>query len=384
MKVGINMDKILIAPDSFKGNLTALEVAENIERGILSIISDVEVVKVPMADGGEGTVQSLVDATKGRFIYKEVTGPIGEPVRAQFGILGDGRRAVIEMATASGLPLVPYDKRDPSKTTTYGTGELIKAALDEEVEELIIGIGGSATNDAGVGMAQALGVKFLDDNGDEVGAGGGELAKIESIDMSGLDSRIEEIDIKVACDVTNPLYGPEGASCIYASQKGADLEMVKELDNNLYHFAMIVNRELNKDIQNIPGAGAAGGLGAGLVAFLGAQLKAGIEIVLEANRFTEKLEGVDLVITGEGQLDSQTINGKTPIGVARAAKEYDIPVIAIAGNIDDDVDKVLKDEIDAVFSTNQRLVSLEEAINKAPIWLQMISRQIIKVCGFDL
>ncbi|OCL26586.1 glycerate kinase [Orenia metallireducens] len=372
------MNKILVAPDSFKGNLTALEVADNIEKGILSVLPEVEVIKVPMADGGEGTVQSLVDATKGKLIYKEVTGPIGEAVQAQFGILGDGKRAVIEMATASGLPLVPLDKRDPTKTTTYGTGELIKAALDQGVEELIIGIGGSATNDGGVGMAQALGISFLDKDGNEVGFGGGELAKIESIDLSGFDSRVNEIDIKVACDVTNPLYGPNGAAYIYGPQKGANSKMVKELDNNLRHFAAIVARELNKNVQNISGAGAAGGLGAGLVAFLGAQLKSGIEIVLEANNFVDKLAGVDLVITGEGQLDNQTVNGKTPIGVARVAKKYNIPVIAIAGNVVDNVDKKVEGEIDAVFSTNQQLIPLEEAMEKAPIWLQMISRQIMK------
>jgi len=373
------MDKILIAPDSFKGSLTALEVARNIEKGILSVMQEVEVIKVPMADGGEGTVQSLVDATNGEFIQKEVTGPRGDSVQAQFGILGDGKRAVIEMATASGLPLVSEDERNPKKTTTYGTGELIKAALDQGVEELIIGIGGSATNDAGVGMAQALGASFLDKEGTEVGFGGEELARIESIDLKGLDSRLQEVDIKVACDVTNPLYGPEGAAYVYAPQKGADPEMVQELDTNLRYFADVISQELGKQVQNIPGSGAAGGLGAGLVAFLGAELKKGIEIVLEANNFRDKLEGVDLVITGEGKLDRQTINGKTPIGVAKAAKKYNIPVIAIAGNVFDDADEILDEHIDAIFSTNQQLISFAEAVEKAPNWLQMISRQIMKV-----
>ncbi len=371
--------KILIAPDSFKGNLTALEVAERIEKGIMNISSDFDIFKLPMADGGEGTVQSLVDATDGKFINKKVTGPLGSAVEAYFGLLGDGKTAVIEMATASGLPLIPADKKDPRKTTTYGTGELIKAALDEDIEEIIIGIGGSATNDAGVGMAQALGVCFLDSGGCEIGFGGGQLKKIESIDMKGLDPRIKDVKINVACDVTNPLYGSEGAAYIYGPQKGATPEMVEVLDSNLRYFSKIVKKELNIDVQSIPGAGAAGGLGAGLVAFLDGELRPGIEIVLEVNNFDEKVRDADLVITGEGKLDGQTVNGKTPIGVAKAAKKYNIPVVAIGGTIDDDADLILNEGIDAYFSALDKPVSLEEAIRRGGDWLQSTSEQVVRL-----
>lgn len=371
--------KILVAPDSFKGSLTALEVAENIEKGILEVLPQADVIKVPMADGGEGTVRALVDANQGEIIYKKVTGPLGTPVNAFFGILGDGKRAVIEMAAASGLPLVPKDKANPMITTTYGTGELIKYALDFGVEELIIGIGGSATNDAGVGMAQALGIRFLDENGKEIGFGGKELIKIKKIDVNGLDKRILKTKIKVACDVTNPLYGPNGAAFVYAPQKGADKEMVKLLDRNLKYFAEIVKNQLGIDVQNIPGAGAAGGLGAGIVAFLNGKLLPGINIVLEANNFTEKLSGVKLVITGEGKIDGQTVNGKTPIGVAKEAKKYGIPVIAIAGTLGHDVNLVLKEGIDAVFSIIQKPTTLEKAIECTAEWIKYTANQIIKV-----
>ncbi|WP_069649234.1 glycerate kinase [Caloranaerobacter ferrireducens] len=371
--------KILVAPDSFKGSLTALEVAECMEKGILKVLPNAQVIKVPMADGGEGTVRALVDANKGEIIYKKVTGPLGTPVNAFFGVLGDGKRAVIEMAAASGLPLVPKDKANPMITTTYGTGELIKHALDFGVEELIIGIGGSATNDAGVGMAQALGIRFLDENGEEIGFGGKELIRIKEIDISGLDKRILKTRIKVACDVTNPLYGPNGAAFVYAPQKGADEEMVKLLDRNLKHFAEVVKNQLGIDVQNIPGAGAAGGLGAGIVAFLGGKLLPGIKIVLEANNFTEKLNGVKLVITGEGRIDGQTVNGKTPIGVAKEAKKMGIPVIAIAGTLGHDSNLVLNEGIDAVFSIIQKPTTLEKAIEYTSEWIKNTTSQIVKV-----
>lgn len=371
--------RILIAPDSFKGSLSALEVAANIEQGILKVIPEAKIFKVPMADGGEGTVQSLVDATGGRIIYKEVTGPLGDPVEAYFGILGDQKTAVIEMAAASGLTLVPPERLDPRNTTTYGTGELIKAALDEGVDNIIIGLGGSATNDAGIGMAQALGVHFLDSRGREVGFGGRELIRIEKIEMGGLDPRIKNVDVKVACDVTNPLFGPDGAAYIYGPQKGATPEVVEFLDNCLRYFAKTVKNELGQDIQNISGGGAAGGLGAGLVVFLNAELKSGIQIVLEANKIDKYLQQVDLVITGEGKIDSQTIKGKTPVGVARKAKEYNLPVIAIAGSVDDDAVIVFEAGIDSVFSIIQKPISLEDAINNTAKWIQTTSEQIMKV-----
>jgi len=371
--------KILIAPDSFKGSLTALEVAESIERGLLAVESDLEIIKIPMADGGEGTVRSLIDAMGGELIFKEVIGPTGKPVKAHFGFIHEKRLAVIEMASASGLVLMPPGEADPMKTTTYGTGELIKAALDQGAEKLIIGIGGSATNDAGVGMAQALGIDFLDECGENVGPGGGELNRIKSINLENLDPRIKRAEIKVACDVNNPLYGPDGAAFVYGPQKGATPEMVRILDNNLRHLAMVIKRDLKRNVQDIPGAGAAGGLGAGLVAFLNAELKSGVDIVLETNGLAEKLKGVDLVITGEGRIDGQTIKGKTPIGVARKAKEFGLPVIAICGMVGDNANLVYQGGIDAVFSIIQQPATLEEAIDKASEWVQFTAEQIFRV-----
>jgi glycerate kinase len=339
--------KILVAPDSFKGSLTAMEVSENIKRGINKADPGIDVDLLPMADGGEGTVQSLVDATEGEIIEKEVTGPLGERVKAFYGILGGGETAVIEMAAASGLPLVPEGKRDPSKTTTYGTGELIASTLEHGLKKIIIGIGGSATNDAGVGMAQALGAEILDQNGKQIEFGGGSLDQIAEMNLENLDSRLNEVEILVACDVDNPLYGQDGATYVYAPQKGADKEMVEILDQNLRHFNQIAINELNKDPNQISGAGAAGGLGAGLVVFLDAELKAGVDIVLEIIDFEKRLKGVDLVITGEGRLDGQSIYGKTPVGVSRSAAKKDIPVIAVAGTLGSGVEKVTDHGISA-------------------------------------
>lgn len=356
--------RVVIAPDSFKGSLTALEVADAVEKGLRRVIPDLEAIKVPMADGGEGTVQSLVDATGGRIIKRKVTGPLGEEVEAQFGILGDGVTAVIEMASASGLPLVPPEKRNPMITTTYGTGELIKAALDMGCRKFIIGIGGSATNDGGAGMAQALGVKLLDKDGKQIPFGGGGLLKLERIDISTLDPRIRESEIVVACDVDNPLTGPRGAARVYAPQKGATPEMVEILDEALKRFAEIIRRDLGKDVENVPGAGAAGGLGAGLMAFLNAELRSGVEIVIETVKLEEKMKGADLVITGEGGIDSQTVFGKTPIGVAKTAKRFNLPVIAIAGGISDDASVLYRHGIDAMVSIIPRPMSLEEAMSR--------------------
>lgn len=369
---------ILAAPDSFKGSLTALEVAENIQKGIRNFDERINVELLPMADGGEGTVQSLVDATNGEIIKKEVTGPLGKKVEAFYGILGDQKTAVIEMAAASGLPLVPKAKRNPLKTTTYGTGELILSALEHGVEQIIVGIGGSATNDAGVGMAQALGAEILDKNGKEVAFGGEHLNEIKEINLENLDPRIKNTEILVACDVDNPLFGRNGAAYVYAPQKGADPYMVEQLDNNLRKFNEIVKEELNKNINEIPGAGAAGGLGAGLVAFLDAELKAGIDIILELMNFEKKLENVDLVITGEGMLDGQSINGKTPIGVARKAKEKGIAVIAIAGTLGIGVEKVLDYGIDAYYSIINQPSELDLIIKESPKLIQSLSEQIIR------
>lgn len=357
--------KIVIAPDSFKGCLTALEVADAIEKGIRRVMPEAQIVKVPMADGGEGTVQALVDATGGQIIAQNVCDPLGNQIEANFGILGDGKTAVIEMAAASGLPLVPMDKRNPMITTTYGTGELIRAALDRGCGKLIVGIGGSATVDGGAGMAQALGVRLLDNGGHDIPRGGGGLEHLDHIDISQLDSRIAKTDTMVACDVDNPLVGPRGGPAVYGPQKGAIPEMVRKLDEYLDRYAHIIKRDLGVDVKEVPGAGAAGGLGAGLMAFLNAQLRSGVSIVIEASGLEKCLQGADIVITGEGRIDRQTIYGKTPIGVARAAKKFGLPVIGIAGGIDDGASVVYENGIDALMSIISQPMSLETAIEHA-------------------
>ena len=357
--------KIVIAPDSFKGSLTALQVAEAMEVGLRRVFPDAAIENIPMADGGEGTVQSLVDATGGQVLTTQVLDPLGNSINAQYGVLGDGITAVIEMAAASGLTLVPPDKRDPRITTTYGTGELIRAALAYGCRKLIIGIGGSATNDGGAGMAQALGAKLLTASGKQIGPGGNSLAALSSIHLSGLDPRITETETVVACDVNNPLTGKQGASHVYGPQKGATPEMIEVLDANLIHFDKIVQRDLSKSVGNVPGAGAAGGLGAGLMAFLDASLKSGIDIVTEATQLSKRFVGADLVITGEGQINFQTVFGKTPVGVAKVAKTHNLPVIAIAGSIADNSDGVYDAGIDAMIDIVPEPMALETAIENA-------------------
>lgn len=371
--------KIILALDSFKESITAKEACEVIERGMKKIIPDLECISVPMADGGEGTTQSLVDATGGEFYTQRVLGPLGESVEARFGILGDGKTAILEMAAASGLELVPKEKRDATVTTTYGTGELIRAALDKNVETILIGIGGSATNDGGAGMIQVLGGKLLDSCGKEIGFGGGQLSNLSKIDLSNLDKRLEKTKIIVACDVQNPLTGVSGASHIFGKQKGANEEQRELLDKNLKHYAEIIRKDVGKDVENIPGAGAAGGLGAGLMAFLSAELKKGIEIVIEYSKLEEKMQGADLVITGEGSIDAQTRFGKTPYGVAMTAKKYGIPVIALAGNVGKDIDVLYEYGFTAIFSILPRVESLEKAISNGKENLQYMSESIARM-----
>jgi len=371
--------KIIIAPDSFKGNLSALEVANLIEKGIRKVYSEAEIVKVPMADGGEGTVRSLVDATKGRIIRKEVTGPLGKRVKASYGILGDKKTAIIEMASASGLPLVPKKKRNPLLTTTYGTGELIRAALDRGCRKIIVGIGGSATVDGGAGMAQALGTRLLDKKGREIDFGGGALGNLERIDISKMDERIKKTKILIASDVDNPLTGPKGAAKVYAPQKGATPSMVERLEKNLKKYASIIKRDLKKDIKDIPGTGAAGGLGAGLIAFLDAKIKLGVNIVIETVGLEKHLKNADLVITGEGKMDSQTIYGKTPIGVAKLAKKYNIPVVAIVGEIGEGVKKVYKHGIDGIVTTTPYPMTSTQAIKKSSRLIPNASEQLMRL-----
>ena len=354
--------KIVIAPDSFKESLTALEVAEAIEAGLKKVLPDAEYVKVPMADGGEGTVQSLVDATEGRLISAEVCAPLGNKVKAEFGLSGDGRTAIIEMAAASGLHLVPPEARNPLRTTSYGTGELILAALAEGVEKIIVGIGGSATNDGGAGMLQALGALLLDAQHQPIGAGGGCLQDLAAIDLSGLDKRLAGVEIVVACDVDNPLCGEKGASAVFGPQKGATAEMVQALDSGLQHFAALAARDLGLDIQSPAGAGAAGGMGGGVLLLPDARLQAGVKIVMEAVKLAEKVQDADLVITGEGRMDAQSVHGKTPIGVAHTAKAFGKPVIAIVGCLREDYEVVYAQGIDAVFPIIRQLGSLEEIL----------------------
>ncbi|MDN4525548.1 glycerate kinase [Fictibacillus fluitans] len=368
--------KIVIAPDSFKESLSALEAAHAIEKGLKGIFPDAEYIKLPMADGGEGTVQSLVDATNGSIVECEVTGPLGEPVQAFFGMMGDKKTAVIEMAAASGLHLVPQGSRNPLITTTKGTGELILAALDYGAEDIIVGIGGSATNDGGAGMIQALGGSLMDPSGNEIEPGGGSLAQLASIDLSGLDPRLQAVRIQVACDVDNPLTGPRGASVVFGPQKGATPGMVEELDRSLSHFADIAEKTLGMSLRNKEGAGAAGGLGASLMGVLNAELKRGIEIVLQAVNFEDVVKDADLVITGEGRIDSQTICGKTPVGVAKAAKKYGVPVIALAGSLSDDSSVVYEHGIDALFSIVPGVTSLSEAFEQAGQNMERTARNI--------
>lgn len=354
--------KIVIAPDSFKESLTALEAANAIEEGFKQVFPDAEYVKVPMADGGEGTVQSLVDATKGKIETLTVHGPLGEPAEAFYGISGDGKVAIIEMAAASGLHLVDPLERNPLVTSTWGTGELIQAALSKGVEEILIGIGGSATNDGGAGMIQCLGGKLLDKEGQQIVLGGIGLADLVSIDLSELNPKLKEVEIKVACDVDNPLTGPKGASYIYGFQKGGTAEQVEQLDQNLAHFASVVRQDLKQDIEFIAGAGAAGGLGGALLAVLAAKLQNGGVLVSELVGLENKICEADLVITGEGGINHQTIYGKTPICVAKIAQKYQIPVIAVAGRLSGNYQAVYEHGITAVFSILSEITSLEIAL----------------------
>lgn len=371
--------KFVLAPDSFKESMTAKEVADAMERGIKKVMTYAECVKVPMADGGEGTVQSLVDATEGELYKALVKGPLGEEVLAIFGVLGDKKTAVIEMASASGLHLVPREKRNPLLTTTYGTGELIKTALDKGANHLIIGIGGSATNDGGAGMIQALGGKLLTKENEEIHLGGGYLNLLHKIDLSGLDKRLKHIKIEVACDVTNPLTGKNGASYVFGPQKGATDQMVQVLDNNLIHYAKIIKVQLGVDIESIPGAGAAGGLGAGLLAFLSAELKSGIELVTEHTKLKEKMLYADYVFTGEGSIDGQTLYGKTPLGVSLIAKEYNIPVIAFAGRIGDGVEALYEQGINSIIGILSEADTIDIALKKGPENIERASENIARI-----
>jgi len=357
--------KIVIAPDSFKESLSALQVASAIEAGMREVWPDADYLKLPVADGGEGTVQAMIDATGGGRIEHEVTGPLGEPLRAFYGLVeddGKGALAVIEMAAASGLESVPPARRNPLLTTSRGTGELIRIALDAGARRFVLGVGGSATNDGGAGMLQALGVRLLDADGRDIGPGGGELARLDRIDASALDARVAASEFQIACDVANPLVGPQGASSIFGPQKGATPAMVTQLDANLRRYAGIIQRDLGQDVANLPGAGAGGGIAAAMVVFLKGRLRPGVEIVLDAVGLDAAVRDADLVVTGEGRIDGQTVQGKTPMGVARVARAHGKPVIAIGGSLARDADAVHAHGIEAVFAAVRRPCSLEEAL----------------------
>ncbi len=376
---------ILIAPDSYKGSLTALDVAEAMQTGARRAFPAATFDLVPIADGGEGTVDALVAATNGRFRETTVRGPKGDPVKARWGIFGDGKTAVIEMAAASGLPLLIPDKRDALNACTYGTGELVRAALDEGVETIILGIGGSATNDGGAGFARALGVKFFDAAGRDLPPGGAALARLASVDISGLDPRLQKTVIQVACDVDNPLCGPRGASAVFGPQKGANPVQVKQLDEALGVYAGVVAKATGKpEVAETPGAGAAGGLGAALLYFTGATLMPGVSLVLEALKFDSRVRKADLVFTGEGRTDFQTAYGKAPAGVAQAAKKYRIPVVCLSGGMGKGANDVLEQGIDAVFSIAPGPISLQECLaNGKPLLEDAAERicRLLKACA---
>ena len=352
--------KIVIAPDSFKESLTALQVADAIETGMREIWPDATYVKVPVADGGEGTVQAMIDATGGRRVDVRVTGPLGQAVDAFYGVSGE--LAVIEMAAASGLEGVPPDLRDPRTATSRGTGELIRAALDAGARRFVLGVGGSATNDGGAGMLQALGVRLLDAAGKELGPGGAELARLDRIDVSGLDPRVREAEFRIACDVDNPLIGPRGASAVFGPQKGATPAMVAQLDAALAHYADVIRRDLDQDIAHSPGAGAGGGIAAAMVVFLEGALRPGVEIVMEAVGLDAAVRDADLVVTGEGRIDGQTVHGKTPMGVAHVARRHGKPVVAIGGSLAADADAVHAHGIEVVVAAVARPCSVAEAL----------------------
>ena len=356
--------KVLIAPQAFKGSLSAAKAAKAIEAGVRQVFPEAEVVRLPVADGGDGTLEALVENTNGRMISQQVTGPLGRPVDARWGVMGDGKTAVIEMAQASGLALISPGSRDPRLSTTFGTGQLIKAALNHGYRRIIIGLGGSATNDGGAGMAQALGVRFLDRSGTILPFGGAALANLDSVDTSELYPILNEAEIIAATDVTNPLCGSIGASVVYGPQKGASATVVKELDRALARYAEVLIKSLGIDVANRPGAGAAGGLGAGLIAFAQGEVKPGIDLICDVLGFEEHLTGVNLIFTGEGRVDSTTVYNKAPIGVAKRAKIHNIPVILLVGSLGRGYQAVYDYGIDAVVCIQDRPMSIRESLRR--------------------
>lgn len=371
--------KVVAAPQTFKGSISALNAAEAISIGVKNIYPSAEVILCPVADGGDGTLETLVEVSNGNIVECVVEGPTGTPVEAQWGAMGDEQTAVIEMARTSGLALLDLNERDPLNASTYGLGEAILSALDQNYRKFIIGIGGSATNDGGAGMAQAVGISLKDEFGKEIPRGGAALSKLHSIDTAGMDPRIKQSEFMVACDVNNPLTGPEGASAVYGPQKGATPEMITQLDEALKNFAETILRDLGEEVEHISGAGAAGGLGAGMMAFMGGTLKPGVDIVLDTVGLADKLKGTDIVITGEGGIDFQTVYDKAPIGVAKLAKTLGIPTIALAGLVGKDFQVVHKDGIESVFSIVNGPMTLENASSNAHRLIVESTEQVMRL-----
>ncbi|WP_077624712.1 glycerate kinase [Sediminibacillus massiliensis] len=371
--------KVVVAPDSFKGSVSAKDICLAVETGIKRVFSDAIVDQIPLADGGEGTMENLVFASNGSTYPVNVTGPLGDKVQAAYGVMGDGMTVVIEMAQASGLPLVPENKRNPMVTTSYGTGELIKHALHAGYRKFIIGLGGSATNDGGVGMLQALGINFYDENGKHISKGGRGLLDLKTYDGSGLDTRVKESHFTIASDVTNRLCGPNGASAIFGPQKGATPEMIDKLDMALNNFAEIVEKKTGINVKEMQGGGAAGGMGAALLAFLGAEIKSGINVVMEQTGFEERLKDADLLITGEGKLDGQTLSGKVIKGVCAPAVKQDVPIIALCGTVDIGTDKSNDMGLLCALSIVPGPCSLETALREAPAWITERTEAIMQI-----
>jgi len=371
--------KIIISPQGFKGGISGLEAAKAIERGVLAAAPDTETVLLPVADGGDGTLHALVDATGGEIFISTVTGPINQQVEAQWGVMGDGRTAVIEMARASGLAMVPQRRRNPKTTTTLGTGQILKEAIERGFNRIIVGLGGSATNDAGAGMATALGAKFMDSEGNALPPGGAALARLDRIDTSGLIDGLSGVEIVGATDVTNPLCGPTGASEIFGPQKGASKEVVAELDSALANFARVVKRDLGVDVLDVPGAGAAGGLGAGLIAFVGGTLQSGIDMVCQVLEFDRHLEGADLVFTGEGRADKSTVFDKAPVGVARHAMAHGVPSILLAGSLGEGHEELYEHGVASILCISDGAMTFQQALGRTGKMLQGTAERAVRI-----
>jgi glycerate 2-kinase len=369
----------VLAPDSFKESMSAAQACQAMQRGIQNVISDAHIIHVPMADGGEGTVDTLISSLKGQSIACDVTGPLSEQrIQTYWGLVDAGQTAVIEMAKVNGMHLLPPSQRNPMLTSTYGTGAMIKQALDLSVKKIIIGLGGSVTNDAGAGMLQALGVRFLNHAGESIQVCGGNLELVKSMDLSELDPRLADTEILIASDVNNPLCGPSGASYIFGPQKGAMPEMVKQLDQNFGYFADVVAGQFGRDYRHVAGAGAAGGLGFGLMAFTAASIRSGVELMIEQVQLNEKIAQADYVLTGEGKIDSQTSLGKTPFGVAQLARQFNKPVIAFAGLIGEGIEDLFESGFSQIIGINPPDCPLEEALKNAEMNLEKAVAEIVK------